>query len=78
MITNKHENTPTEDLYEMWKQNHMTLPPQDINIIIGQLVSRLRKYEAKDGKEVDSGCNKAQGCIEGNSRCQKGRKDSCC
>jgi hypothetical protein len=48
MIYTYLEDSSTEKLYEIWKQYRMELSPQEINIIIGQLVSKLRKYEAKD------------------------------
>jgi hypothetical protein len=44
----------------------MRLTPMEIVRLVDELLDRL---EAKDDKELDSGCNKTQGCTERNSRC---------
>jgi hypothetical protein len=65
---------------EPFKSRPMRLSPMEIIKLVDELIDRLEIKEIKeDGeREVDTGCNKAQGRIEGNSRCQERRKDSCC
>jgi hypothetical protein len=43
---------------------------QDLRKAMWYLSREIKRMEKADGKrEMDSGCNKAQGCFEGNLRC---------
>ena len=58
----------------------MRLSPIEIILLVEELLYRLEAKEIKedDEREMDSGCNKAQGRIEGNSRRKERRENSCC
>jgi len=63
-----------------FKSRPMRLSPIEIIKLVDELLDRLEAKEIKeDGqREMDSGCNKAQRRLEGNSGCKEKRKDSCC